>query len=163
VLQVPLSVTHYTSSTRRAKTDYRVIGRSGDPMIGRTKSLARPQFNHLHHESQVPPPGVGHRKMVILSVFIYREAYIVSVQMVTLCRQTISSPFFSVFPGVSFSLLYLSRISHQNFGVRELGPAFSTADSSAVGVAPRRVAASKSGVEPPHSKRKVESPHSEIS
>ena len=37
------------------------------------------------------------------------------------------------------------------FGVRELAPAFSTADSSAVG-SPRRVAASKSGDESPHSK-----------
>ena len=37
------------------------------------------------------------------------------------------------------------------FGVRELAPAFSTADSSAVG-SPRRVAASKSGVESPPSK-----------
>jgi len=34
------------------------------------------------------------------------------------------------------------------FGVRELAPAFSTADSSAVGASPRRVAASKSG-DPP--------------
>jgi hypothetical protein len=36
--------------------------------------------------------------------------------------------------------------------VRRLDAAFSTADSSAVADAPRRVAASKSGVEPPHSK-----------
>jgi len=48
----------------------------------------------------------------------------------------------------------------RTFGVRELGPAFSTADSSAVCFsprpvavddAPRRVAASKSGDESPHS------------
>jgi hypothetical protein len=41
------------------------------------------------------------------------------------------------------------------FGVRELAPAFSTADSSAVGYSPRRVAASKSGDESPHSERPV--------
>jgi hypothetical protein len=44
------------------------------------------------------------------------------------------------------------RPARPSFGVRELGPAFSTADSSAVGDAPRRVAASKSGAESPHSK-----------
>ena len=46
----------------------------------------------------------------------------------------------------------LRRRMVPDFGVRELAPALSTADSSAVGVAPRRVAASKSGDEPPHSK-----------
>ena len=40
----------------------------------------------------------------------------------------------------------------QTFGVRELAPAFFTADSSAVGYTPRRVAACKSGDESPHSK-----------
>ena len=37
------------------------------------------------------------------------------------------------------------------FGVRELAPAFPTADLSAVDDSPRRVAASKSGDESPHS------------
>jgi len=45
----------------------------------------------------------------------------------------------------------LRRRMVPDFGVRELAPALSTADSSAVGVAPRRVAASKSGDESPHS------------
>jgi hypothetical protein len=40
-----------------------------------------------------------------------------------------------------------------DFGVRELGPALSPADSSAVAHLPRRVAASKSGDESPHSKK----------
>src|SRR5208282_709649 len=39
----------------------------------------------------------------------------------------------------------------RNFGVRELAPAFSTADSSAVRLAPQRVAARESGDESPHS------------
>ena len=42
-----------------------------------------------------------------------------------------------------------------NFGVRELAPAFSTADLSAVGSSPRLVAASKSGDESPHSEKSV--------
>jgi hypothetical protein len=46
----------------------------------------------------------------------------------------------------------LARTSHHHFGVRELAPAFSTADSSAVGYRLRRVAASQSGDESPHSK-----------
>ena len=41
------------------------------------------------------------------------------------------------------------------FGVRELAPALPTADLSAVGHSPRRVAASKSGDESPHSERPV--------
>ena len=52
---------------------------------------------------------------------------------------------------LGFGSASLNRISHRNFGVRELGPAFSTADSSAVCQLPRRVAASKSGDESPHS------------
>jgi hypothetical protein len=39
-----------------------------------------------------------------------------------------------------------------NFGVREIAPAFSTADSSAVANSPRRAAAMESGDESPHSK-----------
>jgi len=41
------------------------------------------------------------------------------------------------------------------FGVRGLAPAFSSADLSKVGHSPRRVAASKSGDESPHSERRV--------
>jgi hypothetical protein len=48
--------------------------------------------------------------------------------------------------------------SKPHFGVRELAPAFSAADSSAVRPSPRRVAASKSGDESPHSKSSVRTP-----
>ena len=48
--------------------------------------------------------------------------------------------------------LQSKRRAAPSFGVRELGPAFSTADSSAAGDAPRLVGASKSGDESPHSK-----------
>jgi len=47
----------------------------------------------------------------------------------------------------------LSGRAMASFGVRELAPAFSTADLSAVGYSPRQVAASKSGDESPHSER----------
>ena len=43
----------------------------------------------------------------------------------------------------------------RDFGVRELAPAFSIADLAAVSYSPRRVAASKSGDESPHSKTPV--------
>ena len=49
-------------------------------------------------------------------------------------------------------------IPDQNFGVRELGPAFSAADSSADCHSPRPVAASKSGDESPHSESLVRAP-----
>ena len=52
----------------------------------------------------------------------------------------------------------LSGRTEANFAVRELAPAFSTADESALGDWPRRVAAMESGDESPHSKLRAACP-----
>src|ERR1039458_4459349 len=57
--------------------------------------------------------------------------------------------FLAIPPAVTPSNLYGRATAI--FGVRELAPAFPTADLSAVDDSPRRVAASKSGDESPHS------------
>ena len=50
------------------------------------------------------------------------------------------------------------QIAEADFGVRELAPALSAADSSAVSDSPRRVAARESADESPHSKTSVRMP-----